>query len=247
MTWNLASNARLWRIARFFVKFFVRFNGLDVPNHLWLGDMFSCCSTTEENLDLDESAETLGVLLRLLHSPPPPPIRVGIPLSREHERLTSRIHIREYEPGSVVPLPMLPMLLSLADKYVLKDSIVSSLHEHLLANASAHPLQVYGMATRHGLDRIASAATKYLLHPPLSSYTVEDVKVIGSAEGYHKLLLLHAYRVKRLREILLAEEVFPHGYGVCPTHGQRTTSLWARSRDSIAPKMEAGRTTFYYN
>jgi hypothetical protein len=208
------------------------------------GDMFSCCSATDENgsLDLEESSEMLTALLRLLHTPPPLPSR--IPHSEEQDKMTTQIRVREYEPTSVIPLPMLPTLFMLGDKYLLADSIIDSLNEHLLANASISPLQVYGLATQYGLDSIASAASKYLLHPPLSSYTADDVKAVLSTEAYHRLVQLHAFRINRLREVLLAEEIFPHGYGECPSHSQKTSTLWERARVSLAWKIEAGKALF---
>ena len=225
-------------VFRIFFSFTLRLQliGYDV------GDMFSCCEkndSTEESLDLDESADTLDVLLRLLHKPPPPPPRR--PSKKEKDMLTAQIRVREYEPNSVIPLPMLPMLFQLADKYILGESVVSSLHAHLLANASVYPLRVYGFAVEQGLDSIANAASKYLLHPPLWTYTAEDVRVVPCVEAYHRLVGLHAFRIKRLREILLAEDIFPHGYGTCSSHEQKTVSIWERARESLAWKVEAGK------
>jgi hypothetical protein len=206
--------------------------------------MFSCCekgpaANGNPCLDLQESAETLTILLRLLHTPPPPPVL--LPRPKNQEKFMTQIRVREYEPNSVIPLPMLPVFFTLADKYLLTDSIVSSLHSHLLANASIHPLQVYGFASRHGLDSIANAASKYLLHPPLSSYAEEDIKVLPCAEAYHKLVKLHAFRIKSLRAILLAEDIFPHGYGECASHSHNTTALWERARQALVYRIEAGK------
>jgi len=205
--------------------------------------MFSFCENgpaDNRGLDLEEPAETLALLLRLLHTPPSPPIL--LPRPEKTDPLTAAcIRVREYVPGSVIPLPMLPVFFILADKYMLTDSIVCSLHSHLLANASVYPLQVYSYAVRHGLDSITNAASKYLLHPPLSSYTLDDIKILPSPEAYHRLLQLHAFRINRLREILLTEEIFPHGYRECPSHSRKTTALWERARCSLACKIEAGK------
>jgi hypothetical protein len=218
-----------------------------IGSHTQAGDMFSCCdkgsvikdsSNGEKSLDLDESAEDLTALLRLLHTPPLPPKLLAT--SKDLEKFETQIRVQKYDPSSVIPLPLLPLLFALADKYLLAETIVSSLCSHLLANGPLHPLQVYGFATLHGLNDIADRTSKYLLHPPLASYSVDEIKVIPSVEAYHKLVLLHQFRITKLREAVLAEEVFPHGYGECAAHKEKTISLWGRARKSLAHKIEAG-------
>ena len=208
--------------------------------------MFSCCGAdelegnvhVEQTLDLDESTETLSALLRLLHEPPPPPVLLTV--AKDVEKFETQIRVQKYDASTVVPFPLLPLLFTLADKYALDDSIASSLRAHLLANAPINPLLVYGFATLHGLDDIADQTSKYLIHPPLWSYTLDEIRVVPDVQAYHKLVLLHEFRIRRLREIALAEEVFPHGYGECATHKQTTTAVWQRTQKSVALKIEAG-------
>jgi hypothetical protein len=217
--------------------------------NLWTGDMFACCdmgyvtnlsndSDPNQILDLDEPGDVLEILLQVLHFPPPLPI--PHPHDTQEEKHQTEIRTRRHVPASIIPLPLLPQLFHLADKYILSETITQSLRTHLEAHSPTHPLQVYGFATTRAWDTIAAEASKFLLHPPLSAYTIQEVKVIPTVEAYQKLVLLHAFRVKRLREVLLAEEIFPHGYGACPTHRQQASELWERKRSSLAPLIEAG-------
>jgi hypothetical protein len=213
--------------------------------------MFACCDMgymadlsndkdPGQVLDLDEPSDVLEILLHILHSPPPPPAVYLSDTQAREEKHETEICTRRHVPSSIIPLPLLQQLFHLADKYILSEAITQSLRAHLQAHAPTHPLRVYGFATERGWDSIAAEASKFLLHPPLSAYTIQDVKVIPTAEAHHKLLLLQAFRVKRLREVLLSEEIFPHGYGACPTHCQQTSELWERRRSALAPRIEAG-------
>jgi hypothetical protein len=143
------------------------------------------------------------------------------------------------EAGSVIPFPVLPFMLHLADKYGLPETITCSLHLHVQANASTNPLPVYAYATAHNLPKIAAEASAHLLHPPLSSYTKEDIQIIPTVTAYHELLRLHEYRKYKLRDILLNEYIFPHGYGTCPAHKQWATQLWEQKRVYLATQIEA--------
>jgi hypothetical protein len=107
------------------------------------------------------------------------------------------------------------------------------------ANASTNPLLVYAYATAHNLPKIAAEASAHLLHPPLSSYTKEDIQIIPTVTAYHELLRLHEYRKYKLRDILLNEDIFPHGYGTCPAHKQWATQLWEQKRVYLATQIEA--------
>lgn len=202
--------------------------------------MFDCCeegSTLDEILDLDEPADMLSILMCLLHTPPPPPERI---LDSNAEKYPTTIKPKEYEPGSVIPFPLLPCMLKLADKYALLESLQKSLLAHLASHVSAYPLKVYGYATEHGLRPLAIEASEHLLHPPLSFYSPNDLKVIPVPEAWHELVLLHEVRIRGLRSILLAEEIFPHGYGACSSHKEQTPLLWKQRKNDIVLRIEAG-------
>lgn len=143
--------------------------------------------------------------LQLLHNPPPPPVAI-----------------------SVIPLPLLSTMFELADKYVIDSPLVESLKVHLEAHAPAHPLQVYSFATLHDMDRIASEASQYVM--PMASYRLDEVKVIPSVQAYHKIVRLQDFRVRALRELLLAEEIFPHG---------KYYLTWLERWVKLAPKVTA--------
>jgi hypothetical protein len=184
------------------------------------GDMFSCCDTsssddglvsTENQVDLHETAGVLIALLRLLHHPPSPPtLEPNVEESGETQLSSQLPNLKRYVPTTVIPLPLLLTLLyGLVDKYALPPSTIESLNEPLLAHAPAHPLQVYGFATLQRLDRIAAEASQYLM--PLASYRLDEIKNIPSIEAYHKLVRLQDLRVKALRTLVLGEDIFPHG------------------------------------
>jgi hypothetical protein len=167
----------------------------------FLGDMFSCCDGSESKLELHEKSGELAALLRLLHDTPQPPAE--LPRANEFESL-------QYDPSTIIPLPLLKSLLSVtADKYALDPEIVRVLKAHLIAHAPVHGLDVYGFASSHGLEREAYKASQYVL--PLASYRFEEIKVIPSVIAYHQLVRLQDFRVKALRDLLLGEELFPHG------------------------------------
>lgn len=209
-----------------------------------IGDMFHCCDSgyamsiaddTDQVLDLDESAEVLNMLLSLLHTPP------GLPERKPNAENHSKTASIAYELGSVVPLPLLPRMLHLADKYALSETLQRSLLAHMSAHASTYPLQIYAFAMGCDLQSLAIDASKHLLHPRLSAYSPKDIKIIPSAEAWQKLVLLHDVRIRGLREILLGEEIFPHGYGTCSSHKAKTISLWNQRKMDIILKVDAGR------
>lgn len=203
---------------------------------------FQLVSTTldEENrtLNLYESGSVLDALFQLLHStpapfePPPPP--------------TDFTRIQETIPEAAIPCPLLPALFALADKYALSQEIVQTLQSHLSAYASTFPLQVYGCAVGFGMPDIAVEASAHLLHPPLTSYTPEEIKIIPTAQAYHRLVLLHELRIRKLGEVLEHEEIFPHGYGECGRHAERTKSLWLRRKATTMSKIQAGESQATY-
>ncbi|KIJ68646.1 hypothetical protein HYDPIDRAFT_82601 [Hydnomerulius pinastri MD-312] len=209
-------------------------------------DMFSCCDQgfdfvarrdiqdITEVLQLDEPAATLRLLLNLLHFPPPPP---SVCLTA-HQARRKGTPTSPYN-GSIIPYPLIPEMLRLADKYVLSEPLCRSLHSHLFANAFTNPLKVYAFATANHLDDIAAEASAYLLHPPLSSYTKDEIAIISSAAAYHDLVRLHGHRIKKLRETVLSEDIFPFGYGACATHQENTTRIWNERRMLLATQIEA--------
>ena len=161
--------------------------------------MFACCNTdtTEQVLDLQESSENLVILLRLLHEPPCPPTQKPAK------------DIVEYDPTTVIPFPLLSVLLELADKYALHDTVTECLKAHLVAHAVAHPLEVYSFATLHGMNGVASYASQYVM--PVASYSCDEISLIPNVVAYHKLVQLQDFRRKALRNLLLEEDIFPHG------------------------------------
>jgi len=129
--------------------------------------------------------------------------------------------------------------LQLVDKYALSERVQKSLLAHLSSHVAGYPLKVYGYATEHGLRDLAVEASLHLLHPPLSFYSPNDLKVIPVPEAWHELVLLHEVRIRGLRKLLLAEEIFPHGYRECSSHREKTKSLWKKRKNEIILKVEA--------
>ncbi|KAG6866815.1 hypothetical protein C0991_008751 [Blastosporella zonata] len=182
-------------------------------------DMFSFGNTTadqpEELVDIHETSAVLIALLRLLHYPPAPPVAL---LTEESDKkvLSPQFPKKVYDPSTVIPLPLLL---------------------HLLAHAPEFPLPVYGFATVHSLDYVASEASQYL--QPMSSYTADEVAVIPTIYAYHKVVRLQALRVKAFRDLVLLEDIFPHGYGVCLSHQHETVASWEAKRLLLATLVES--------
>lgn len=197
----------------------------------------STADDTDQVLDLDEPADALEILLSLLHSPPSLPLHIKEPASNKY---ASTIFWPRFESGSVIPFPLLPRMIELADKYALPESLSQALLAHISAHASAYPLQIYSFAVERGLDSLAVEASKYLLAPSLSAYSPTNIKTIPTPEAWHRLVLLHDIRIRGLTHILLGEEIFPHGYGTCSTHKDRVLSLWNQKKMDIVLKIEAG-------
>jgi len=200
-------------------------------------DMFECCDSeyvlptpglgdidANNHLDLNEDAPTLNMLFYFLHNPPEP--YVAEPIKKDLKNYT-RIP-QQGIPESSIPFPLLPGLIRLSDKYQLNESLIQTLHSHLGAYASSYPLRVYGYATELNMEGVASKASMYLLERPLTNYTPEEMEVIPTAAALHKLYLLHDFRIRRLREVLKDEPLFPHDYGKCTKmgHAQRALGRW---------------------
>jgi hypothetical protein len=197
----------------------------------------STSDNPDQVLDLDETAEVLNILLSLLHTPPPPPERQQN--ANADNSLT--ITLQAVESASVIPFPLLPRMVQLADKYVFSEQLQRSLLAHMKSYVSAHPLEVYAFASERGLQSLAVDASKHLLHPRLAAYSPKDMKIVSSPEAWQKLVLLHDVRIRGLREILLGEEIFPHGYGTCSSHKDKTISLWRQRKMDIILRVEAGK------
>ncbi|KAJ6627261.1 hypothetical protein B0H10DRAFT_1779846 [Mycena sp. CBHHK59/15] len=202
-------------------------------------DMFSCCDasadTNTQVLDLHEPESALSALLRLLHAPPPPPVQY--PRDPTREKVSTKLPVR-YDRATAIPLPVLRLLFALADKYALCNAdVLASLQTHLLAHAPDDPLQVYGLALVLGdMPRVVAKASQYIL--PLAWYSLDEVKMIPTVEDYHRIHRLQAFRVRALQDILLQEELFPHGYGMCTTHSASAQAVWDRTRITLARKIE---------
>ncbi|KAF8740650.1 hypothetical protein AX14_007786 [Amanita brunnescens Koide BX004] len=207
-------------------------------------DMFACCDQANISVDVDIS-QTLGlaeptqviiVLLRLLHDPPGPPLEMP---DDAPDFSSSRLYQKRYDRSTVIPLPLITTtVFELLDKYILNSSIVDAVWLHVAAHAPTDPLQVYGFATLHGKEKIASWASQYVM--PLASYRADEIKVIPTVEAYHKLVRLEALRLKSLKTMLLSEDIFPHGYGKCSVHHDRATSLWDAQRKALAGRADIG-------
>ncbi|KAJ7275394.1 hypothetical protein B0H12DRAFT_256822 [Mycena haematopus] len=202
-------------------------------------DMFSCCDVGASNenqqvLDLHEPESSLSALLRLLHDPPSPPVQY---LREMAEKFETRLPVR-YDLSTAIPLPVLRLLLYLADKYALSDlGVLESLRAHLLAHAPTDGLTVYGLSLTLGdMGYVAAESSQYIL--PLAWYTPEEAKIVPTVTAYHDVLRLQAFRVKALQGILLREDLFPHGYGMCPTHNTSAEAVWDRTRLILARKIE---------
>jgi hypothetical protein len=198
--------------------------------------MFTDCSDQEQNMDLHESAQSLEVLFRLLHDPPKKFERIKPTPAKAwgYEQPT------EASTSHVIPLPIIPLALGLADKYMLSSDIVNVLHSHIAAHVSTQPLKVYALAVRLDLLEIASDASEYLLHPPLSTYRTAEIAEIPTVEALFKLIRLHGLREAQLRDVLLKEDVFPHDYGLCSSHGTATKTTWDERKRVLAPRIRAG-------
>ena len=139
-----------------------------------------------------------------------------------------------------IPYPLIPRLFSLAEKYAFTPTITEVLHTHLAAQTSVAPLLVYGLATRYSLSDIADRASAFLALMHLETFSKEDIKVIPSAEAYHELLLLQDHRKRKIKELLINEELFPHGYGVCTAHKAYIESAWNQRRDAVLRNIHSG-------
>lgn len=183
--------------------------------------MFASCDPGtregEDDLELHEKSGELAALLRLLHDLPKPPTELPA------ESIFQPVR---YDPTTVIPLPLLlSLLFKLVDKYALVDSVSNVLRVHLLAHAPAYPLEVYGFATLHEMEWEASAASQYML--PMASYRFDEITAIPGVVAYHKLVRLQDFRVKALHDLLLGEDIFPHGM---PLSDFSPTLLPARKR-----------------
>jgi len=54
------------------------------------------------------------------------------------------------------------------------------------------------------------------------------------------LVQLQALRTRRLKEVLIHEELFPHGYGRCDTHDKKAVLVWEQRKQRISWRIHAG-------
>ncbi|KAJ7462717.1 hypothetical protein B0H11DRAFT_92722 [Mycena galericulata] len=203
-------------------------------------DMFSYCDSgsaddTAQVLDLYEPESSLSALLRILHSPPTPPVQfLREPIG---EKVITQLPIR-YDLTTAIPLPVLRLLLCLVDKYALSDpDVLESLRAHLLAHAPRDALTVYALSLALGdMPYVVSESSQYIL--PLAWYSLDEVKAIPTVADYHNIHRLQNFRVRTLQEILVREDLFPHGYGMCATHSTGAAAAWDRARIILARKIE---------
>jgi hypothetical protein len=199
--------------------------------------MFSDCVDQEQIMDVPEKSSNLNILFRLLHDPPQlfTPIK---PTPAKAFGVNPPVDVPDM--STVVPLPLIPLALTLADKYILHSSVLKALHSHIGAHVTTQPLEVYGLATSLGLDELASDASEYLLHPPLASYSLSEIKVVPTVQALHQLVRLQALREAKLKDMLQGEMVFPHDYGLCSSHGTATKALWEERKRVLSPRIRAG-------
>jgi hypothetical protein len=220
-----------------------------------------------QEMEIDERPEIFSLLLRLLHVDskncistsqtsaiqPKEEVKEG---SRENEdpwdeTATVAADLGEdfstnTEPEtqeglpSIIPLPVLRPLFDLADKYDVIPELHALLENHLTLNAPQYPLEVYAMATLLNFEDVARSASAHLISRPLSSYTMEEISILPSVESYHRLTLLHAYRIEKLREVLMNEDIFPHDYGICSKHSETTRELWNMRKRHLEWRFTAG-------
>ncbi|KAF5336845.1 hypothetical protein D9611_003181 [Ephemerocybe angulata] len=208
-------------------------------------DMFSLCEQEPGNspeapdaegpnvVDLHEPADVLAILLRILHEPPKPPEEIV----SDPPELDS--YVKKYNEATVIPLPLLELvLLHLVDKYLLDESITRVLEQHLLAHAASNGLRVYSFAVANGMSKVANKASHYVL--PMAQYTLQDVRCIPTVKAYHDIVRLQDFRVQALRDLLLKEDIFPHGYGACQPHAESTPTTWDTRRKALLARIETG-------
>jgi len=89
------------------------------------------------------------------------------------------------------------------------------------------------------MQKIASKASQFL--EPIGSYSMASVlDAIPSVKALHRVSQLQHLRLKALREVLNESEIFPKGYGVCPSHREQTMECWERQRKALAGKVDSG-------
>ncbi|THH11782.1 hypothetical protein EW145_g419 [Phellinidium pouzarii] len=197
-------------------------------------DMFNCCELEKEekltrSMDVYEFAGDFSLVLRLLHDTP----SNSIPLPKSKGQHVS-------DSIAAIPLPILPRLFALADKYAFTSSVLQGMYSHLDMHTTASPLKVYGIAIRLSLQDIADAASAFLIAPPLHTYASHEIKDIPTADAYHDLLLLQHHRSVKIKELLENAQLFPHGYGACPTHATSIKARWEKERSILLPRTDAG-------
>jgi len=74
---------------------------------------------------------------------------------------------------------------------------------------------------------------------PVASYSYDEISFIPNVVAYHNLVRLQDLRRKSLRNLILEEDIFPHGYGECSLHREQTIASWARQRNALEGRIES--------
>ena len=93
---------------------------------------------------------------------------------------------------------------------------------------------------QYGLAELADTASTYLMRTRFDKLTPEQVRVIPTAEAYQKVILLQQHRKSEIKTLLTNSELFPFGYGACPTHAKIATTRWNDERAKLQELVEAG-------
>ncbi|KIY69670.1 hypothetical protein CYLTODRAFT_372307 [Cylindrobasidium torrendii FP15055 ss-10] len=206
-------------------------------------EMFSCCdnasSEQDQRLELAESSTVLQALLRLLHTPPPFPGSSATSNATTEGSKDPKYFLvpSDVDSTTVIPLPILPLLYELIDKYELSESIERAIDEHLLTHIPQDPLHVFGYAASLDKTKIMSTASEYL--NPLASYPQKDIlALIPSVKIYHDVNVLQDMRSKAFRNILVKEALFPHDYGICPHHAKDAQLHWEARKFLVMSRIQ---------
>ena len=190
-------------------------------------------------IDMAEPTETLRALSDIIHDPPK---MLAPPAARpKFKPGAPDILPPEEPPSSLIAFNELrDLLYQLADKYQFTEMLIKPLHSHLLRHARTSPLEVYSLASLLELDDITSSASQFLLTPHVSTYSVEKARILTTSEAFYHLLQLQTYREVALRQILREEQVFPHDYLICRSHGVATRTVWEHRRQTVLDNLHAG-------
>ncbi|CAL1695988.1 unnamed protein product [Somion occarium] len=137
-------------------------------------------SSSTETIYMDESSDTLAILLSIAHGQ-------DVPQLKDMDEVESAIHA--------------------AEKYDM-PGVLNYIRQGLLRFAEQHPVRVYALACRWGwIDEAKVASTHTVKLDLLSSSVLPSLNAMDSAD-LARLMFLHRQRRDCLRERLDSEEVF---------------------------------------